>query len=151
MNSARPRPERSEGRRSRTTIQILMFVTALGGIAIAFLAAVALGGLGLPAAFDGDEFNALTGLWTMAGALAVAVALAPAAYWSGRAVFGVPPPQPSRPSAMWLVPILGYPGCLALGWLAHVRGAAPLVLGPLGLIGTDRKSTRLNSSHGSIT
>ena len=136
MISARPRPERSEGRRSPTTIQILMFVTALGGIAMAFLAAVALGGLGFIAAFDGDEFNALTELWTMAGALAVAVALAPAAYWSGRAVFGVPPPQPSRPSGLWLVPILGYPGCLALGWLAHVRGAAPLVLGPLGLIGT---------------
>ncbi|MBM2843137.1 MAG: hypothetical protein HW404_974, partial [Anaerolineales bacterium] len=39
MNSARPRPERSEGRRSPTTIQILMFITALGGIAMALLAA----------------------------------------------------------------------------------------------------------------
>src|SRR3972149_4576609 len=110
MNSARPRPERSEGRRSPTTIQILMFITALGGIAMALLAAVALGGLGVIAAFDGDEFNALTGLWTMAGALAVAVALAPAAYWSGRAIFGYPPPDRGRPNGLWLGALPGGPG-----------------------------------------
>ena len=136
MNPERARPERSEGRRSPGTLEILMFITALGGIAMALLAAAGLGSLGAFSLLDGDQVNALTGLWTMAGALAVAIALAPAAYWSGRAVFGYPPRTPGRPSGLWLLLILGYPACLALGWMAHNRGAAPLVLGPLGLIGT---------------
>jgi hypothetical protein len=136
MNPARSRPGRAEGRRSPATLEILMFITALGGIAMALSAALALGGLGLLSVFDGDELTALTGLWTMGGSLAIAVALTPAAYWSGRAVFGYPPAARSRPSGWWLLPIVGYPACLLLGWLAHTRGAATLFLGPLALVGT---------------
>jgi hypothetical protein len=113
-----------------------MFITALGGMATALSAAFALGGLGLLSVFDGDELTALTGLWTMGGSLAIAVALAPAAYWSGGAVFGYPQAARSRPSGWWLLPIAGYPACLLLGWLAHTRGAATLFLGPLALVGT---------------
>ena len=136
MNPALPRPEPSEGRRAPTTLAILMFITALGGMAMALMAAFGLGGMGLLSLIDGDDFSALTGLWAMAGSLAIAAALCPAAYWSGRAIFGYPPATRDRPSGWWLLPILGYPACLALGWLAHTRGAATLILGPLALIGT---------------
>jgi hypothetical protein len=123
-------------RRPATTLEILMFITALGGIAFALVGAFGLGGLGVISSTDGDEIGALTGFWTMAAALAVAVALAPAAYWSGRAVFGYPAREPGRPGKMWLLPVLGYPACLALGWAAHVQGSLPLLFGPLGLVGT---------------
>ena len=126
----------SDSRRRPSTLEILMFITALAGMALALVAAVSLGALGLVAAAGGDEMNALTGIWTMAASLTVAAALGPPAYWSGRAVFGYPPPPPSRPNAAWLAPILAYPACLVLGWFAHSRGAATLILGPLALIGT---------------
>lgn len=141
MNPARPHPEpfgsaQGEGRRSPTTLEILMFITALGGMAMAVLAAIGLGLLGFVSALDGDQVGALTGFWTMAGALTVAVALGPAAYWSGRAVFGFPPADAGRPGSRWLLLLLVYPACLVFGWMAQNRGAAPLLLGPVALIGT---------------
>jgi hypothetical protein len=136
MIPSRPGPERSEGRHSATTLEILMFITALAGAAMAVAAALVLGLLGVLAGIGQDPTNALTGVWMMAGALAVAAALAPAAYWSGRAVFGYPAAPAGRPSVRWLLLMLAYPVCLVLGWLAHSRATAPLLLGPLALVGT---------------
>jgi hypothetical protein len=123
-------------RRSPTTLEILMFITALSGVALALIAALGLGTLGLIAALQGSDLDALTGMWTMAASLTVAAALVPPTYWSGRAVFGLPPAGVSRPRLYWLLPILAYPVCLAVGWIAHSQDAATLLLGPLALIGT---------------
>jgi hypothetical protein len=136
MNPAGPRSGQETGQHRATTLEILMFITALGGVALALLMAVGFGTLGLVAAVGGNEFDALTGFWTMAGSLTVAAALVPPAYWSGRAVFGLPPAAISRPSVVWLLPILAYPLCLGLGWLAHTRDSATLIFGPVALIGT---------------
>lgn len=123
-------------KRSPTTLEILFFAAALSGIGLALLGAFFLGLMGLVAALGGDQVSALTGFWTMAGALAVALALSPAAYWWGRVVFGAPPPPPGRPSSLWLLPILVYPVCLIVGALAQTQGTASLLLGPLALVGT---------------
>jgi hypothetical protein len=126
----------SRTRRSGATLGLLLFIGSLGGIALALTAVLGLGLLGIVAAFEGDELNALTGFWTMAGALTVAVALTPAAYHSGRSVFGYPAAAPGRPSSLWLLPAAGYPVCVLLGWTAQTGGTAPFLLGPLALIGT---------------
>jgi hypothetical protein len=136
VNPGADRSEPETRQHSATTLEILMFITALGGISLALLMAVGFGAVGLVAAVGGSQLDALTGFWTMAGSLTIAAALVPPAYWSGRAVFGLPPAGISRPNALWLVPILAYPLCLGLGWLAHTRDSATLILGPVALIGT---------------
>ncbi|HMK09387.1 MAG TPA: PrsW family glutamic-type intramembrane protease [Anaerolineales bacterium] len=113
-----------------------MFAASLIGIGSTLAAAFAFGLMGVGAWWNHDSASALTALWTVAGAVAVAAALVPPAYWSGRAVFGAAPSSPGRPSPFWLVPFVGYPVFILFGWLAHARGVAQLILGPIALIGT---------------
>ena len=122
--------------RRNSTLAILLFITALIGILLAgsgFLVLALLAGL---AVGEADMQMAGLALWTGAGMAAVALALAPAAYWSGRTLFGATPQVPGHPSPRWLVAIAGYPIFLALGAGANAEGVGNVLVAALALVGT---------------
>jgi hypothetical protein len=90
--------------RSPSTLELLLFFTAAIGILLAMVIFVLLAVVGFTAAGEGDAQMATFALWTGAGMAALALALTPAAYWSGRALFGAQRPPAGRPSAIWLAP-----------------------------------------------
>lgn len=122
--------------RSPSTLELLLFFTAAIGILLAVAIFVLLTVVGFAAAGEGDSQMATFALWTGAGMAALALALTPAAYWSGRALFGAPRPPAGRPSAIWLAPILAYPFCLALGAWANAQTDSPASFAALALVGT---------------
>lgn len=124
------------GSRRPSTLATLLFITAGFGILLAgsaFLVLTLLAGVTVGQA---DMQMAGLALWTGAGMAAVALALAPAAYLSGRILFGETPRPPGRPSARWLVAIAGYPVFLALGAAANSEGAGNVLFAALALVGT---------------
>jgi hypothetical protein len=114
----------------------LLFVISALAVLLALSVAFLLMVLAVAASSGGDVETAGFSLWTAAGMAALALALSPAVYWSGRAAFGAAPSSPGRPSPLWPAAIIAYPLCLALGATANAQAAAPTFSAALALIGT---------------
>lgn len=124
------------GPRTTSTSHLLLFIAALGGVAMALLGIMLFAALAVFAVASGDVQSAWLPLWTVAGLFVLIAALAPGLYWFGRAALGGSVPPRGRPSAAWLALVVAYPVCLASGGVAFAASGTPGPTGVAGLIGT---------------
>ena len=122
--------------RRTSILELLLFIVTVIGILLASSASLLLLLLAVVSAANSDMEMAGFSLWTGAGMATVALALFPAAFWSGRALLGATASPPGRPSPIWLVAVAGYPVCLALGADANAQNGAGVLAAALALVGT---------------
>ncbi len=112
----------------------LLLIGSLAGISAGLAAAFGGVALALVASVQGENEQALAGMWWAACVLVVGLCGIPLAYWSGRGLFGFPRPAAAMPSLAWAWTALLFPAAIGLGYLAFSEKVAPQLLAPLAQI-----------------
>jgi hypothetical protein len=109
---------------------IALLVIGVAGVALSLLAATAAGVLSLIDALRGSPAASQIAEWGAVAMITMAAAGLPAIYLGGRAVLFRRGSPPSRPSARWLLALIGFPLGLGAGYLAFERGLLSGLLTP---------------------
>jgi hypothetical protein len=109
------------------------YALLLGGILGIFLglgAAIGLAGVALTGLIRGNLEGALTGEWSSAATMTMAVLCLPAVFYGGGGVFGRRPREVGKPDKRWVYLALLFPVAIGAGYLAYEKGIIAGLLGP---------------------